>query len=125
MTQKEFDRLREIRREIMRLEEEIEYYRSAAEPGAQELTGMPVGEGKNKIEVAVCNAGQLEREQSMLREEGMKLIACIQPARVRNIFRAYYLDAMTWETVAEKCGYSCGRAARRVCREYLKKFKIF
>lgn len=41
MNQEEFSRLKEIRKELLKLEDEIAYARSATEPRAQALDGMP------------------------------------------------------------------------------------
>ena len=106
-------------KEIDRLEEERDIWRSRAEKMTPSFCLVPGGGGTNRIETA---AERLEDIQSKLdaaiavhadlRDAIAAAIGAVEDVRLRYLLERRYIDGMTWEQVAVDMSYGY----RQVCR---------
>lgn len=111
---------------LSRAEELLEALRSAAQPGAQVITGMPQVQGvRDKLgdlgaEIADMeqSIGALRREAEEARREVADYIAGIEDDYTRLIFRLRFLHCLSWGEVAGmmKCSES---AVKNICYRYI------
>lgn len=107
----------------------IESLRTAAEPGAQRLTGMPhatgvkdtVGDFSVEIVYLQEHKKQLEAERDAEKPFIESYIASITDSRLNLIFRLRFEHACSWKAVATALG---GRntedGVKSMCYRYLK-----
>ena len=98
-------------KEIDRLEEERDIWRSRAEKMTPSFCLVPGGGGTNRIETA---AERLEDIQSKLdaaiavhadlRDAIAAAIGAVEDARLRYLLERRYMDGRTWEQIAEDMG---------------------
>ncbi len=114
---------------INRAEDILAGLQSAACPGAQKLTGMPVASGgKDKIgdfAAEITDMQQLIEELKQAAEQERTKVAAyinsIDDEQTRLIFRLRFLHCLTWQKVAEIIGRrNTAAGVKTVCYRYIK-----
>lgn len=109
--------------EIVRLEEEIAFWRSRAEKTTVTFSLAPGGgDGDGtRIERAIESMEELEYDllkkleaAVWLRRKVGALIDGVEQPELRELLMRRYIDGLTWEQVAEKMHYSY----RQICRKH-------
>lgn len=109
MTAKEFlQKIRGIDRRIEWSTERAERVRARLEAGSMsKITGMPRGGGEDWTKTA-DDLIELEkeinartREMCRLKRLGIEAVERVEEARLREVLELYYIDAYTWNQVAE------------------------
>ncbi|MDO5548323.1 MAG: hypothetical protein Q4F79_07525 [Eubacteriales bacterium] len=120
MTQKELDTLEHNRRQLRRLQSQLD---GLCDPvGAAPMTGMPSGGGGgNTVETLVIQQESIREEINTLRQESRRICFAIEPPRTRRVFLLFYAEGKSWRRVADEMGYSEGSTPRRLRNEYLKR----
>ncbi|MDO5547213.1 MAG: hypothetical protein Q4F79_01865 [Eubacteriales bacterium] len=123
MTQQELDTLEHNRRQLRRLQSQLD---SLCEPiGAVPMTGMPSGGGGgNTVESLVIQKESIQSEIDSLRQESRRICFAIEPPRTRRVFVLFYAEGMTWERVADEMGYSEWKGPQRLRNRYVKKLSV-
>lgn len=118
-----------ILQRLSKAEELVESLRSAALPGAQNLTGMPHNPGvRDKLgnlaaEIADMERSieRLQREAAEARREVEAYIAGIDDDYTRLIFRLRFLHGLSWGEVAGIVGgRNTETGIKSICYRYLK-----
>ena len=128
MTDADLRQAHKLRKEIKRLQENIEVLRSQAEAIPPILTGMPYAGGKaDKVGNGAVRIVELQdRLCDKMEALGEKLISInswidwIQDSAMRTLARERFLMGKTWQEVADSCGYATAESARdawRRCRK--------
>ena len=115
-----------LRKEIKRLQENIEALRSQAEAITPILTGMPYVGGKaDKVGNGAIRIVELQDKLcSAMEALGEKLISinswidCIQDSAMRTLARERFLMGKTWQEVADSCGYATAESVRQTWLRY-------
>ena len=133
MTLHDLNQHAELRRQLAKTERLRESLRSAAEPGAQVLTGMPHAPGyQNKLGDLAAEIADLSNEIARLRAyirerepEIADFINSIWDGQTRTIFRLRFLRGMGWGDIARAAGGgNTAGSVRIICHRYLKKRHI-
>ena len=112
MTLQELNQHARLRRELAKAQQIRESLRTAAEPGAQAITGMPHAPGyRDKLgdlaaEIADIS-NEIERLQERIREQEPEIsdfINSIWDGQTRMIFRLRFLRGMGWADIARAVG---------------------
>lgn len=118
VSEKKIEWLRQYRAtelECVRLQGELERWRSAAERATRAICSTPggTGAGGSVVERAVDEIGALElalvarlRERTALRRRIERAVEGLEDARLRSLLRLRYIDGMKWNRVAEAMFYS-------------------
>lgn len=132
MTLERLNRYARLRRELEAAENLKAVMETAAEPGAQVLTGMPHAPGyKNKLgnimpkilddmPLIEAQIERLRREARSLETEINGFISGIPDFQTRAIFKLHFLGGFTWAWVA--CTVGGGNSAdtiKKRCYRYL------
>jgi len=112
MTRKEMARYLDLKERLERNEETLKSLRSTAEPGAQNVTGMPHGNGvKDRIGDLAAEIGDFEAATAALRikvEKAEKrvfsFIEGVDDEQMRLILRLRFVRLLTWQEVADIIG---------------------
>lgn len=129
MTLEKLSEYYNILQRLSKAEELVEALRSAALPGAQNLTGMPHNPGvRDKLgdlaaEIADMERSieSLQREAAEARREVEAYIAGIDDDYTRLIFRLRFLHGLSWGEVAGIVGgRNTADGVRMLCKRYLK-----
>lgn len=120
MTQKELDTLEHNRRQLRRLQSQLD---GLCEPiGAVPMTGMPSGGGGgNTVESLVIQKESIRSEIDALRQESRRICFAIEPPRTRRVFVLFYVEGRSWRRVADEMGYVDDSIPRKMKRDYLKR----
>lgn len=112
MTAKEFlRRARSVDRRVDEAQERVERLRARLEAGRMSsVTGMPRGGGSDWTETAdrlieleqVVN--QRTRELVRWKLAAIDAIRAVEEPRLAEVLELYYIDALTWEQVAQRMG---------------------
>lgn len=123
MTQKELDTLERNRRQLRRLQSQLD---GLCDPvGAAPITGMPSGGGGgNTVESLVIQKESIRSEIDALRQESRRICFAIEPPRTRRVFVLFYAEGKSWRRVADEMGYLDGSTARRMKIEYIRRQNI-
>ena len=121
MTDADLRQAYKLRKEIRRLQENIEVLRSQAEAITPILTGMPYVGGKaDKVGNGAVRIVELQdRLCDKMEALGEKLISinswidCIQDSAMRTLARERFLMGKTWQEVADSCGYDTAESVRQ------------
>ena len=132
MTDADLRQAYKLRKEIQRLQENIEVLRSQAESITPILTGMPYGGGRSdKVGNGAVRIVELQdRLCDKMEALGEKLISinswidCIQDSGMRALARERFLMGKTWQEVADLCGYANEESAFETWRRYRKKIGL-
>lgn len=128
MTLDELNRHFDLRSELNTANEMLESMRSAAEPGAQKITGMPRASGAHDmvgalaIEIVTLEESTAELKKEVAESEPYikAFVEEISDIQLRTIFRLRFLCALSWKEVAAIVG---GRnsedSVRMACYRYL------
>lgn len=128
MTKKELSQLYWLNREIERDKERLRELESAAQPGAQKITGMPSGAGvADKIgnyaaEIADLK-GIIDANISRCFYELNRLnryIASVDDSQMRLILSLRYVNGLSWQQVAFSMGETDESYPRRKHNSFLK-----
>lgn len=128
MTKKELSQLYWLNREIERDKERLRELESAAQPGAQKITGMPSGAGvSDKIgnyaaEIADLR-GIIDANISRCFYELNRLnryISSIDDSQMRLILSLRYVNGLSWQQVAFSMGETDESYPRRKHNSFLK-----
>lgn len=119
----------ELRRRLAKAENLLAALRTAAEPSAQVITGMPHAPGyRNKLgdlaaEIADVSA-EIEHTREIIRKqepEIMSFISAIPDGYTRTVFRLRFLYGMGWRrTAATVDGGNTAMSIRQSVYRYLK-----
>lgn len=129
VTTKELSQLYWLNREIERDKERLRELESAAQPGAQKITGMPSGAGvSDKIgnyaaEIADLR-GIIDANISRCFYELNRLnryIASVDDSQMRLILSLRYVNGLSWQQVAFSMGETDEQYPRRKHNAFLKK----
>ena len=129
MTLEILNQYRDMLRELAKTERLRESLRTAAEPGAQVITGMPHAPNyQNKIGDLAAEIADLSREIDKLREkldkqepEIIQFIASISDGHIRTVFRLRFLRGMGWGEIAETVnGGNTAMSVRQSVYRHLK-----
>ena len=129
VTTKELSQLYWLNREIERDKERLRELESAAQPGAQKITGMPSGAGvSDKIgnyaaEIADLR-GIIDANISRCFYELNRLnryIASVDDSQMRLILPLRYVNGLSWQQVAFSMGETDEQYPRRKHNAFLKK----
>ena len=129
MTKKELSQLYWLKSEIERDKERLAELESAAQPGAQKITGMPSGAGvSDKIgnyaaEIADLR-GIIEANISRCFYELNRLnryISSVDDSQMRLILSLRYVSGLSWQQVAFGMGETDEQYPRRKHNAFLKK----
>lgn len=128
MTKKELSQLYWLNREIERDKERLRELESAAQPGAQKITGMPSGAGVvDKIgnyaaEIADLR-GIIDANISRCFYELNRLnryISSVGDSQMRLILSLRYVNGLSWQQVAFSMGETDESYPRRKHNSFLK-----
>ena len=128
MTLRDLNAHAELRRRLAKAGEIKAALEIAAEPGAQNLTGMPHPPGYgDKLGDLAAEIADVSREMEELRvriqrqePEIISFISAIPDGRTRLIFRLRFLRCMTWTEVAKAVGgKNTNSGVRKTCFRYL------
>ena len=113
MTAKEFlRRARSVDRRVDEAQERVKRLRARLEAGRMSsVTGMPRGGGSDWTETAdrlieleqVVN--QRTRELVQWKLAAIDAIRSVEEPRLAEVLELYYIDALTWEQVAQRMGF--------------------
>lgn len=101
--------------------------------GAQQLDGMPHGQGASRntenlsilLEAEIDNVNRLEEIVSRSEKDIRAWIDAIPDSRTRIIFNLRYLCGMSWQQVAEVIGgRNTENAVKSQCYRYLQSLNI-
>lgn len=133
MTLQDLNQHAQLRRELAKAERLRENLRTAAEPGAQALTGLPHVPGwRDKLgdlaaEIADVS-GEIERLRARIREQEPDISAFIHSiwdGQTRTIFHLRFLRGLGWGDIARAVGGgNTAGSVRIICHRYLKKRHI-
>ncbi len=126
MTDADLRQAYNLRKEIKRLQVNIEALRSQAEAITPILTGMPYGGSKaDKVGNGAVRIVELQdRLCDKMEALGEKLISinswidCIQDSAMRTLARERFLMGKTWQEVADSCGYATAESVRQTWLRY-------
>lgn len=130
MTYDELSQFYAAFRELERTEEMLESLRSAACPGAQVLSGMPIAPGyRDKLGDYAVEIADLDSEVERLRadldrqrSDIEQFISTIPDVQARTIFRLRFLRGKTWKEVAALVGGGNTESnVKAICYRYLKR----
>ena len=130
MTLKILNQHLDLRRELAKTERLRESLRTAAEPGAQVITGMPHAPNyRNKIGDLAAEIADLSREIDKLRAkldeqepEIIQFIASVSDGHIRTVFRLRFLRGMGWGEIAETVnGGNTAESVRAIVKRNIKK----
>lgn len=103
-------------RKELRLREEIAVWHSRAESITPSISGMPHGNGDYiasfvkaaekicKLEAQLCAQMML---MAQMREDIEQVIGTVEQDRLREILELHYIEALTWEQIADRLHYGC------------------
>ena len=114
MTAKEFlRRARSVDRRVDEAQERVERLRARLESGRMSsVTGMPRGGGSDWTETAdrlielEQAVNQRTRELVRWKLAAIDAIRSVEEPRLAEVLELYYIDALTWEQVAQRMGYT-------------------
>ena len=132
MTDADLRQAYNLRKEIKRLQVNIEALRSQAEAITPILTGMPYGGSKaDKVGNGAVRIVELQdRLCDKMEALGEKLISinswidCIQDSAIRTLARERFLMGKTWQEVADSCGYATAESAKFSWWRYKEKLGL-
>ena len=132
MTDADLRQAYKLRKEIKRLQENIEALRSQAEAITPILTGMPYVGGKaDKVGNGAVRIVELQdRLCDKMEALGERLISinswidCIQDSAMRTLARERFLMGKTWQEVADSCGYATAESAKFSWWRYKEKLGL-
>lgn len=132
MTDADLRQAYNLRKEIKRLQVNIEALRSQAEAITPILTGMPYGGSKaDKVGNGAVRIVELQdRLCDKMEALGEKLISinswidCIQDSAMRTLARERFLMGKTWQEVADSCGYATAESAKKTWVRFKRKSVI-
>lgn len=129
------NRIENLEREINNLSivsDSVKGTRKDGTIGSIRITGYPIPEYCSKERLLKARRGFLKGKQRELEKLTLKVeqdIAAIEKSEIRNMFRLFYIDGLTWNQVAHrmnslypkhKKGYT-EESCRKKCKRYLKK----
>lgn len=129
MTLQELSRYYELQKRLEQAEEILQSLQSAAQPGAQNLTGMPHVQGiRDKVGDLAVEIADLKERIRFLSEESERektkvaaFVATIENAQIRTLFRLRFLRCLTWGEVAMVVGGRNTEAGvKSICYRYLE-----
>ena len=130
MTQEQLNQHVRLRRELAKALQLRESLRTAAEPGAQVITGLPHAPGyRDTLGNLVAEIDDASKEIDRLREcihcqeaEISAFINSIWDVQTRTIFRLRFLRGMGWGEVARAVGgKNTASSVKNICYRYMKK----
>ena len=133
MTLHDLNQHAELRRQLAKTERLRESLRSAAEPGAQAITGMPHAPGyQNKLGDLAAEIADLSNEiellQERIREQEAEIagfINSIWDVQTRTIFRLRFLRGMGWGDIARAVGGgNTAESVRGIVKRYARRRRI-
>ncbi len=128
MTLKDLAKCKDLQKRLTRNMNTLESLRSASQPRAQVLTGMPQTSGVNDtVGDFVVEMADLEERIHVLTEEIRRtrqdmefFIQSVDDEQLRTIFRLRSIHCMTWGEIAGAMGGSnTSSGVRMMCRRYL------
>ncbi len=129
MTDADLRQAYKLRKEIKRLQENIEALRSQAEAIASPVGDIPCNLA-DKVDYNTMRIAELQDKLCRAVDDlGYMLIAidswidCIQDSGTRTLARERFLMGKTWQEVADSCGYATAESARDAWRRFRKAMK--
>ncbi len=129
MSLEELNEHYELRKALADLSDTIEHLRSRAEPGAQNLDGMPRASGvKDKVgdlaaEIADCTTMMEELLEAISENEAriLDFISSVKDIQIRLILRLRFIRALPWKRVAAVLGGgNTENSVKVACYRYLQ-----
>lgn len=131
MTVRELSRLYYLRKLIDRSNEQLVKLEAQAQPGCQEITGMPrnpvfAKSAVEEIAIQISNLkDRLQKEQIEYLRERSKIenyIMSVQDYQIRLIMLLRFVDLLTWAQVAQRIGgNNTEDSVRKACNRFLKR----
>lgn len=118
----------DLKEKIKKTDRLITTLRESAQPGAQNLDGMPHShEPQDKVgrigqELADLDAKKKawEEEAKKLEPPVLKFIAAIEDPLLHTMFNLRYMEALSWKGVADTV-HTSKASAKMLCYNYLRK----
>lgn len=129
MTLQELSQYSKLQERLNQAEETLHSLQSAAQPGAQNLTGMPHAQGiRDKVGDLAVEIADLKERIRFLREESQRekvkvaaFISTIENVQTRTVFRLRFIRCLTWGEVAAVIGGRNTEAGvKSLCYRYLE-----
>ena len=129
MTLQELSQYYKLQERLEQAEETLQSLQSAAQPGAQNLTGLPHTQGiRDKVGDLAVEIADLKERIRCLREESERerdkvaaFIETIENVQIRTVFRLRFLRCLTWGEVATVVGGRNTEAGvKSICYRYLE-----
>ncbi len=132
MTLRDLNQYRDMLREQAKTERLLESLRSAAEPGAQVITGTPHAPGyQDKLGNLAAKIADLSRELKSVEDrirrrkpEIVKFVHSISDSQTRLIFHFRFLRGMSWGQIAALIGGGNNAGSvKNTCYRFIKKYQ--